>query len=366
MSAPRYLALIGKSPALAEAELSTVLHRHHAEAVPFSPPYVFELIGQINPDQLITELGGTVKIYRILDSDIATVLLTEQQDHFCLSSIRRSFDLVTEAHTVKQALKETEIKPHFKLLDNPFYSAGIPDKYAEFCFIPNHDQTTTIAQAVAVQNLEYWTQKDYGRPAFDPSSGMLPPKVARMMLNLALPHPPDSETRIYDPMCGSGTILLEGLDLNLNVLGSDISPNAIQASLANTDWFKTKLKPESQARVFLGDATHVSQKDTAGQVDAIVFEGYLGPPHPVDAATSNLIKGLEKLYKGVFKNLLPLLKPQGRLVCALPEYHTRQGVKNLDHLVDGVNLLGYTRLNRFAYGREQAFTKRAIYVLQKA
>lgn len=365
MDSPHYLALIGKSVALAAAELDRVLHRSGASAVEFYPPYFYKIIGDIDPLALINQLGGTVKIYQLIDANIADRLINNHQDHFCLSSISRSQDLVTTAKTVKQKLKEQGIKPHFRILDDPFYSAGITTKYSEFTLIPDNGQVV-IAEAVAVQNLNYWTQKDYGRPAFDPSVGMLPPKVSRMMLNLALPNELTPNTLIYDPMCGSGTILLEGLDLNLKVVGSDHSQKAVDASSANTNWFIQKYQPTAKAQVFLADATHVQLSDINQPPDAIVFEGYLGPPHPTDGDVPNLVKGLEKLYRGIFKNLLPLLKPHARLVCALPEYHSKAGVKTLDHLVDGIASLGYTRLERFTYGRPQAFTKRSIFVLQKA
>jgi tRNA G10 N-methylase Trm11 len=364
MDSPRYLALIGKSTELAASELSAVLNRTGASAKDFYAPYFYEIIGDINPQQLVSELGGTVKIYRIVDGEIADKLIQDNQDHFCLSSIKHSYDMTTVAKDVKQKLKDGGLKPHFRLLENPFYSAGITTKYAEFTFIPNEEEVIA-AEAVAVQNLNYWTQKDYGRPAFDPSSGMLPPKVARMMINIAIPNSYNSNTTIYDPMCGSGTILIEGLDLGVKVIGSDLAKKAVEASSTNATWFINKYKADGQSKVFLEDATHVTLAQTGSQVDAIVFEGYLGPPHPTDKDTGNLIKGLEKLYKGVFKNLYPILKDGGYLVCALPEYHSQSGVKNLDSLVDWTSVLGYTRHTRFTYARQHAFTQRAIYVLQK-
>lgn len=363
MSSSQHFALLGKSPDLAAAELEAVATAFQSKISPFKPPYFYLIQGKADPTALIKYLGGTVKIYKALYADPASVLIEAQQTHFCLSSITKSVDLTAAAKQIKTALRQANLKPHFQILPDPFYSAGVMDKYTEFTYLPQ-TQPQVIAQAIAVQNLNYWTQKDYGRPAFDASSGMLPPKVARMMLNLSLVSPRQSAT-IYDPMCGSGTILVEGLDLNHRMIGSDLSPKAITVSTQNTNWFIYKYKPQGQIKLFAADATHVQLNEIGKQVDAIVFEGYLGPPHPQEDNVPNLIKGLEKLYKGIFKNLYSLLVPGGKIVCALPEYHTHSGVKNLDHLVDWTSTLGYTRHGRFTYGRTHAFTKRAIYVLQK-
>lgn len=365
MEPPRYLALLGKTTALATAELAVVLRRYSSTIREYNPPYVVEIVGDINPAELIKQLGGTVKIYQTLTRTPADILLEQHQDHFCISSIGHLPESNAIAQDIKTAAIKHGIKPHFRLLRDPFYSAGITSKYTEFCIIPYQGQKI-IAQAVAVQQMSHWSQKDYARPAIDTSSGMLPPKVARMMINIAINEPLHSQLRVYDPMCGSGTILLELLDINVQAFGSDQSIKAVSDAKTNTDWFISTFSPQTQATIFQADATHVTLDQIGGMVDAIVFEGYLGPPHPTVDQVPNLIKGLTKLYKGVFKTMIHLLKPRGRLVCALPEYTTPGGVKNLDQLVDWTSTLGYTRLNRFTYGRQHAFVKRAIYVLQKS
>jgi len=42
-----------------------------------------------------------------------------------------------------------------------------------------------IGQTEAVQPYKQWSARDFGRPARDPKSGMLPPKLARLMINLS-------------------------------------------------------------------------------------------------------------------------------------------------------------------------------------
>ncbi len=63
-----------------------------------------------------------------------------------------------------------------------------------------------IGKTTHVQDADAWSERDYGRPARDDRAGMLPPKLARMMVNLARIN--DGAT-ILDPFCGNGTILME-------------------------------------------------------------------------------------------------------------------------------------------------------------
>ena len=82
---------------------------------------------------------------------------------------------------------------------------------------------------------------DFGRPARDDFSGMLPPKLAQIMINLAQVQNP--EALIIDPFCGSGTILSEALLMGYkDLLGSDISPKAIADTYKNISWIKDLYK----------------------------------------------------------------------------------------------------------------------------
>src|SRR5207247_323255 len=89
----------------------------------------------------------------------------------------------------------------------------------------------SLARTVALQPFEEFGQRDFGRPGFDAASGMLPPKVALMMLNLSgIPR----EGAMLDPFCGSGTILMEAFVQGYaNITGSDISAAAAESTKKN-------------------------------------------------------------------------------------------------------------------------------------
>lgn len=159
---------------------------------------------------------------------------------------------------------------------------------------------------------------------------------------------------------------MEALDTGASTLGSDLSEKAITISKTNCDWFKAKYQPAGDYQLFTTDATHIVGYNFEKPVDAIVFEGYLGSPHPNISRIDNIVRGLEKLYKGVFKQLYSKLRNKGVIVCALPEFVVGRSVKNLDHLIDDIVKLGYTRAGRFTYSRPQAQVRRIIYVLHKS
>ena len=89
-------------------------------------------------------------------------------------------------------------------------------------------QQFSLAQTEAVQPFEQFSARDFGRPGRDDLSGMLPPKLAIIMINLAQTP---LNSILLDPFCGSGTILSEAVLLGYtNLIGTDISEKAIADS----------------------------------------------------------------------------------------------------------------------------------------
>ena len=128
-----------------------------------------------------------------------------------------------------------------------------------------------ITKTVAVQDFKMYGFRDYERPARDRRSGMLPPKLAQMMINLSGAQPGQI---VWDPFCGSGTILMESLLMGISAIGSDISEKAISDSRENLKWLEHHFKIQNQWKVFVEDA----RKGGSTKADAIVTETFLGPP----------------------------------------------------------------------------------------
>ena len=78
---------------------------------------------------------------------------------------------------------------------------------------------TYLAKTINVQDIESYTLRDRGRPKRDARIGMLPPKLAQIIINLAAgtaePHAyvqdntALSRPQVLDPFCGTGVILQE-------------------------------------------------------------------------------------------------------------------------------------------------------------
>ena len=104
----------------------------------------------------------------------------------------------------------------------------------------------------AIQPIESLGERDFGRPYRDAKSGMLPPKLAMMMINLA---GQSLGATILDPFCGSGTILMEAATIGYtNLMGSDISPKAIDDTRQNFAWQGGSLPK----KLFVADARKIA------------------------------------------------------------------------------------------------------------
>lgn len=220
-------------------------------------------------------------------------------------------------------------------------------KGAEICLLAGK-QTVHVAKTVSVQDFEDYGRRDYQRPARDEKQGMIPPKVAQVMLNLA--GAKNGET-VLDPFCGIGTIIQEGLLLGYRMIGSDINKVAIKGSEQNLEWFRNRYKiAPGKYGVEVSDATKVSDliEKSKSQITAIVTEGTLGPlysqyPKPDEIAKN--FKDLEKLYKSSFKEFAKFLPKQAKIVMCLPAYRKNRDAYEMFPTLDFAAALGYNLLD---------------------
>lgn len=66
-------------------------------------------------------------------------------------------------------------------------------------------------------------------------STALSTRVARTIVNIAIPEP--EGIRAIDPCCGIGTVLIEALSMNINIVGRDISPFVCMGARKNIAHF---------------------------------------------------------------------------------------------------------------------------------
>ena len=212
-----------------------------------------------------------------------------------------------------------------------------------------------FADTVAVQNIDKYALRDYQKVYRDSRSGMLPPKLAQLMINLATPSSPRKSTvnLIFDPFCGTGTVLMEGLLKGYHVAGSDLKKEASAGARQNLAWMKKhfKLNPKARTKTFTKDALKLNLKDLRGLMGgcrmanlAIVTEPYLGPPligFPDQDKLKLIIAPLYELYFGFFENLAPMLPKKTPLVISFPAFKRKQQYFLVRNIVEKIKELGY-------------------------
>jgi tRNA G10 N-methylase Trm11 len=252
---------------------------------------------------------------------------------------------------------------------------------AEFIFICG-EKVSYFGKTVGVQDVDYYTKLDVGRPRRDLFSGTTPPKLAKIMVNLL---GSDKYANIIDPFCGSGTFLQQMVLAGYqNIFGSDISQSAISDSEENLAWLSEELDINAPVKVKLADATDLKNIYPRTFFDGVVFEGYLGPPLREMPSKEELLSvgsELATLYNKFFTQISESLSPHSRIVAALPALRTKNGYSLLDigsALLDSgfkvANLTSSAKYvpNEFVtergsilYSRPGQFVYREILILEK-
>ncbi len=186
----------------------------------------------------------------------------------------------------------------------------------------------------AIQSIDDFSKRDFGRPGRDDESGMLPPKLAMMMLNLATQT---KNSAIIDPFCGSGTVITEGILMGYkNLTGTDVSDIAIADTIKNIDWVKNLYKidiNDSKIKVFQSDIFDITKKISEDSIDAIIAEPYMGKPLRGSETKMMIEKQadeLRMLYLNAFSKFKKILKPNGIVVFIIPRFRFKEDWIRID------------------------------------
>lgn len=227
--------------------------------------------------------------------------------------------------------------------------------------------TAHIGLTTNVQNIDDWSERDFGRPFRDAKTGMLPPKVARMMVNLSGP-----KSVLLDPFCGGGTVLMEAgmMFPQLQLIGSDIDAKQVAGAKRNTEWLVSHEfinKPDAERIQWIVSpvqniAGHITQK-----IDTIVTEGYLGKPlngHELLADLEKNKRDVEAVWNEALPILAKLQPAGGRLVCIWPTMKSSHGSVLVDCQA-AAEKAGYTFITTLGYARPDQNIRRNIVILEK-
>jgi tRNA G10 N-methylase Trm11 len=203
---------------------------------------------------------------------------------------------------------------------------------------------TWIAQTTDVQDITAYAKRDQGRPKRDARVGMLPPKLAQTIVNLAAgPLAFHFEHIILDPFCGTGVLLQEAALMGYSVYGTDLEPRMIEYSSQNLAWLAEENTIHSPT-LQVGDATSFTWQPGFA---VVASETYLGRPlasWPGDDAVRKIISDTNTILVKFLQNIGKQTPRNLRLCLAVPAWRSPQG--RLFHLplLDHLEEMGYNRV----------------------
>jgi tRNA (guanine10-N2)-dimethyltransferase len=174
------------------------------------------------------------------------------------------------------------------------------------------------------------------RPFFHPSA--MPAKLARCMVNLAKPKLGEL---VFDPFCGTGSILIEAAFIGCRVLGLDIQRRMARGALKNMRHFN--VKPEG---IIVADA----KTPPITKVGCVVAD----PPYGRSAST--LKRTTRQIVEECLEAVYEMLNRGKRVCIAAPK------TLNVTHLA---TVLGYKHLESHFVYVHRSLT-REIAVFEKA
>ncbi|MBI3115147.1 MAG: hypothetical protein HYZ09_01480 [Candidatus Kerfeldbacteria bacterium] len=396
---PQWLYQFGRSPVLSAVELAAVFQRdfRRVPAAVVSREFLIADALGADPAQAIGRLGGIPKIAEVLQTGrwpdqgkLAHVLADTVAQ--ASAGERKTFgvSLLPAQHVhranklglaVKRRLLEQGFRARYVSSDKQPLSSvtvereGLLGDGVELTVAASGDEQA-IARTVAIQPFAALSKRDYGRPNRDPVSGLLPPKLAIIMLNLSGLGP---ESIVLDPFCGSGTVLQEAELMGFrHLIGSDVSEQAVHASRDNLRWLRDAYGAKADdvtLKLWPMPFKQLPGKLGAESVDGIVTEPFLGPPirrSTNPKVITNAVGDLSRLYNDFLATARVLLKRGGALVTVVPKFRTgKQTFRDLHLRTEGfaepelVPASWGVPKRALTYGRPDQHVYRRILVLRR-
>lgn len=420
----QYFAILGKNPTLSFAEILSIfafkrikflIDNLSAEVL------VFSTDNSIDTEVLMKILGGTIKIGEILhivrldedESKFYQIFSPENLLRNFLPQSKRKLHVglsiydagadVHHIHILFRQLKDLnwQIKENLDKVGKKVGFVQIKERYLSSVSVSKNrllDQGTEIifiltkenvlvGKTLSVQEFESFSFRDYNRPFRDKRVGIIPPKLARMMINLAQLH---NNNRILDPFCGSGTFLQEGIILGYkNIIGSDINTRAITHAKRNIEWLFNNFHQldKSSYNIILRqvDVRYLGKLFSPSSIDAIITEPYLGPPlykKPESLKAKRILSEVKTLFSEAFSQFNKVLTSRGKVIIIFPTFEI-DGKFYFSEVLEEVNKLGFvlgdffpkevkshsviqlTPRNTILYGSGEQFVKREILIFHK-
>lgn len=379
----RYFFVLGRIPEISLAELQSLFP--DKEWIVSGSVAIGNFPKKINAEEVINKIGGSLKIGEIIKevnsndkkeliNTLKRKTIKEAEENKETGKFNFGFsfygkqkisnDVFRLGLSLKKELKKKNISSRLVTSKEKTLSSvvvqqnGLIKRGIELCLIQEENKVL-IGQTLAVQDFKSLSKRDFGRPKRDDHSGMIPPKLAQIMLNLARKEDENYQDKVLlDPFCGSGTILMEAFLMGWkNIIGTDISSRAIKDSQENLSWLSDKT---FRIKIFESDVLNLKKEIKENTIDYIVCEPYLGPQRGFKDF-QELVSELNTFYSDFLLVLKELLKKGGRIVMIWPQFKSKDRVHKLSPDIEGFQ----KNENSLIYGREGQKVWREIVILEK-
>lgn len=234
---PIFAFALGREFKLSVAEIASVCGFDSIESV--SPQLaVVRFDSRESALEAFSKLGGSIRLFEIqsecASGEFATKsteyfkkTMSEEGKHsFALAAVGIDLPLIELSLRVKKFLKSDFSVRACNTSDRTINAAAfkkgkLSETLLETAYL-EVDRKGYFAVTLACQDVDAFAARDMNKGR-DMEVGMLPPKLARIMVNLVSGRGKAESSdnakhafvpkRIYDPFCGLGTVLIEALDL---------------------------------------------------------------------------------------------------------------------------------------------------------
>lgn len=386
------IAILGRQPEIGVAELESVVGSENVSRIFQS---LFVELSVPYQETWANRLGGCVKIvdvqksinsadWRSVEKELIDYAfayepiitpgkLTIGLSNYGLSASRGQLQH-TSLNVKKQLIttgRSIRLVPNTELAMNSaqvLHNRLTGPRGLEICAIRDGN-STVIGRTVWSQDIEAYKKRDQARPMRDTRVGMLPPKLAQIIVNLAVADTnTKNEITLLDPFCGTGVILQEAALMGFSVYGTDLEPRMVQYSIDNLAWLKNRFGVDFYARVEVGDATSTKWHNSK-DITNVACETYLGAPM-AGRVTLEYIEQerhkVQKLLKQALSNISKQIAPGTRCCFAVPAWFYEKRTITLpliDQITDmGYNLVSFRHTSRASmiYHREDQVVGRQL------
>jgi len=412
----KYIFFLGRIPAISLSEIQAILERDKiSHTIGLITPG-FIILGtqeRLNIRNLFVQMGGTLKIAEIVenfkeneikDKTVSYIKKAFEERpgkksigygiYFAKKEERKEInDTQDFFRDILSKMKRDELKDlSVRIVYPPMGESALStasifnnkltlDKNMELNFIFTGKEVM-LARTTIVQDIESYGMRDYEKPGRDARIGMMPPKLAQVMINLARVK---SGQLIFDPFCGTGTILQEALLNDYRVIGSDANGEQVEKCKQNLEWISGKyVLTYGEYKVFQADFNEAVKKLKNDSVDAIITESTLGPVYKKLPNTEEIrgnYANIKKLYVRFLQVVKPVLRNKALIVVTLPAYQLKPKEFVFGEFIDSLEKLGYSRVcpldkkfessdiritkrNTIIYSRPEQIVAREIIIFQ--